>query len=78
MKRLYHKETNELLGFITEEQFQFLANHLEEESLADTDYYINRETLELFAQIGADPHLLAMLQRALGERKEMEIRWEPE
>jgi processive 1,2-diacylglycerol beta-glucosyltransferase len=78
MRKLYDRETNTLLGSITEEQFQFLVDQLEEESPQDTDYYINRETLELFAQSGADPHLLALLQRALGEREAMEIRWDTE
>ena len=78
MRKLYDKETNKFLGSITEEQFQFLVNQLEEESPRDTDYYINRETLELFAQNEADPHLLALLQRALDEREAMEIRWSTE
>ena len=74
MKKLYDRETTEFLGSITEQQFQFLVDQLEEESLQDTGYYINQATLELFAQAGADTHLLALLQRALGEREEMEIR----
>jgi processive 1,2-diacylglycerol beta-glucosyltransferase len=73
--RLYDNDTRVRLGEITEEQLQFLMDHLEEESSDDQDYYLNRATLDIFAQAGADPALLTLLQHALGERDDMEIRW---
>ena len=76
MIQLYDKETGASLGAITEEQLQFLADQLEEESPEDRDYYINEPTLEAFEEAGADGALLALLRKALGEREEMEIRWE--
>ena len=75
MIQLYDKETGASLGAITEEQLQFLADQLEEESPQDRDYYINEPTLDAFEAAGADPALLALLRKALGEREEMEIRW---
>jgi hypothetical protein len=63
------------LGTVTEEQLGFLKDQLEEEWKDDDDYYINRATLDLFAEAGADPGLLALLRGALGDREEMEIRW---
>ena len=75
MIQLYDKDTGAPLGAITEEHLQFLADQLEEESPEDQDYYINAPTLDAFEEAGADPALLAMLRRALGEREEMEIRW---
>ena len=72
---LRDKQTGALLGNITEAQLQFLIDQLEEESAGDTDYYINRETLDMFAAQDIDPELLTLLQRALGEREEMEIEW---
>ena len=75
MIQLYDKETGASLGAITEEQLQFLADQLEEESPEDRDYYINEPTLDAFEEAGADAALVALLRKALGEREEMEIRW---
>jgi hypothetical protein len=76
MIKLYDKETGRLVGALEEEQLRFLIDQLEEESSDDTDYYINKATIEMLVQAGADPELVALLQRGLGEREEMEIRWE--
>ena len=78
MIRLYDKATNEEIGTLTEEQFQFLQDQLEEESSVDTDYYINHATLTAFRERGADRALLGLLGAALGTRKDMDIRWERE
>jgi processive 1,2-diacylglycerol beta-glucosyltransferase len=75
MIELFDRVTGQPLGAITEEQFQFLQDHLEEESLSDQDYYLNQATLDAFAQEGADPALLALLRQALGDNEEMEIVW---
>lgn len=72
---LRDKETGATLGSISDQQLQFLRDQLEEESRGDTDYYINRASLETFAEQDIDPALLALLQQALGEREEMEIEW---
>jgi processive 1,2-diacylglycerol beta-glucosyltransferase len=74
--RLYDANTNADLGTLTEAQLQFLVTHLEEESRDDRDYYINRPTLEMLEQRGAEPELMATLRRALAERVEMDIRWQ--
>jgi processive 1,2-diacylglycerol beta-glucosyltransferase len=76
MIQLHDNETDEALGGITEQQLQFLIEHLEEESSDDQDYYINLDTLDMFEQTGADPSLIGLLRRALGDRNAMEIRWE--
>jgi len=75
MIQLYDNETGAPLGAITEEQLRFLTDQLEEESPEDRDYYINEPTLDAFEEAGADPALLTLLRKALGEREEMEIRW---
>lgn len=69
------KETGSVLGEITEDQLQFLIDQLEEEYEEDQDYYINRPTLDLFAEKGADPELMRLLRTAIGDREEMEIVW---
>jgi len=76
--KLYDKETGKFLGTITEQQLQFLIDQLEEESPEDTDYYLTKATVELLEQTGADPILVGLLRQGLGEREEMEIRWEGE
>lgn len=75
MIELRDKETGARLGAISEEQLQFLVDQLEEESAGDVDYYINATTIDLFESAGADPALLDLLRRALGDRTEMEIQW---
>ena len=69
------KETGRRLGSISEQQLQFLIDELEEEHSEDQDYYINRATLDMFAEHGADENLLTFLRNALGDREEMEIVW---
>jgi hypothetical protein len=64
------------IGALTEEQFQFLADHLEAEDADDDDYYLNQATLDAFQAEGADPQVLAMLTASMGSRPEMDIRWQ--
>lgn len=76
MVRLYDKATDAELGTITDDQLQFLADKLEEESAGDDDYYINRTTVHILEQEGGDAELISVLRSALGEREEIDIRWE--
>ena len=75
MVNIYDKETGALHGTLTEEQFRMLQDHLEEESSADDDYYLNEETLEMLQSSGADAELMAVLQKAMAGREDCEIRW---
>jgi len=75
MITLYDATTGQAIGQITQTQLDFLIGQLEEESAQDQDYYINLDTLDYFAQHGADPALLDLLRAALGSRAEMDIRW---
>jgi len=76
MITLYDANSGKEIGTISEEQLEFLREQLEEESSTDQDYYITRDTLDMFEDEGADAALLALLQRALGAREEMDVRWE--
>jgi len=76
MVQLFDKHTGALLGTITDDQFQFMVDRLEEESEKDDDYYLNPSTLAYLEEEGADPALLAALRPALGDREEAEIRWQ--
>jgi hypothetical protein len=75
MIQLHDAESGAPIGPITDAQLEFLVDRLEEESPEDRDYYINQATVDAFEQDGADPALVALLRKALGERDEMEIRW---
>ena len=75
MIELRDKETGRTLGSIKETQLQFLVDQLEEESDTDTDYYLNRTTLDMLARQAIQPDLLTLLREALGDREEMEIEW---
>jgi hypothetical protein len=74
MIELRDKDTGEALGSISEEQLQFLIEHLEEESRDDRDYYLNSTTLDALGEKG-EPELIDRLRRAMGEREGMEIEW---
>jgi processive 1,2-diacylglycerol beta-glucosyltransferase len=75
MVQLYDKQTGAEVGTLTDDQFQFLVDHLEEESSDDDDYYLNRTTLDLLVSAGADAELVEVLRRGLGDRDEMDLRW---
>ena len=75
MIELRDKQDGKVIGSVTEQQLQFLVDQLEEESRDDRDYYLNRDTLDMFAEQGIDDQLLSLLRKALADREEMEIVW---
>lgn len=75
MVKIYDLSTNNLVGEISDEQFQFLADHFEEESLEDQDYYLNQVTVDMLEEAEGDPALIAVLRQALAGKEEMDIRW---
>jgi uncharacterized protein YihD (DUF1040 family) len=75
MINLREKGTDKPLGQISEEQLQYLIDHLEEEWPEDQDYAITPLLLQVFDEQGADPTLVSLLRDALGGRDEMEIVW---
>lgn len=76
MVDLYNNETNELIGTITEADLKVLMDHLEEESLEDRDYYIDRATIDVIGDGQATEHLLNLLRKALGTSDGIDIRWQ--
>lgn len=75
MVQLFDKRTGSPLGSLSDEQFGFLADRLEEESSSDDDYYLNRATIDILEEEGADSALVALLRQILGSADETEIRW---
>lgn len=76
MPRLFRIDNDAELGNITDVQLKFLIENLEEEHKDDTDYFIDRDTIELLSDNGADPELLALLEKGLGDDDEMDVAWE--
>ena len=76
MPRLFRIDTEADIGVISAAQLAFLVEQLEEEHEEDQDYYIDRDTLELLSDNGADPELLALLEKAIGDDESMDIAWE--
>jgi hypothetical protein len=73
---LFDMATEQEIGLLSDEQFQFLQQHLEAEGPDDDDYYINRETLDLFQEQGGDPAVVGMLRTAMGARADIDVRWQ--
>jgi len=66
-------DTGDEIGTINDKQAAFLVDQLEEENESKTDYFIDRDTLELLSDNGADPELLALLEKGLAGDDEMDI-----
>jgi hypothetical protein len=75
MVYLYNKNTQQLLGEIDDNELQFLVDQMEEESTRDQDYSITKMEIAYFSQNGASPHLISLLNEALGEQQEVIILW---
>jgi hypothetical protein len=75
MPRLVRIDTDVEIGVISEAHQAFLIAQLEDDN-DDTDYYIDRETLELLSDNAADPELLAILEKGLGDDDGMDIAFE--
>ena len=76
MPTLTRIDNGQTIGEISPEWLDFLVEQLEEEHDEDQDYYIDKETLELLADNGADPELIALLEKAIGDDESMDIAWE--
>jgi hypothetical protein len=76
MIKLYDKLSAEFLGTITDEELQFLIDNLEEESLTDVDYYLNKTVLDSLKAKGMSDNLTQLLESAMSGKNEVEIRYE--
>ncbi len=75
MITLRDTESGDTLGSISEADLEVLIHALEEESLADRDYYIQAETVDLLEAEHASPALVSLLRSALAGREGIEIAW---
>lgn len=75
--QLLNKTRGSAIGTISDEDMQFLADQLEEESSQDTDYYLDPETVDFLARRGGNPALVDLLRRAVAGSEGIDITWLP-
>ncbi len=76
MPRLIRLDTGNEIGTITDAQQAFLVAQLENDNEDDTDFFIDRDTLDLLSDNDADPELLALLEKGLAGDDDMSIVFE--
>jgi hypothetical protein len=76
MIMLLDKQSDRVLGEISERELEFLIDFLEEEGPHDRDYYIDAATVGFLEKNGASTSLLAILRRALGASDGIDVRWD--
>jgi hypothetical protein len=75
MITLKDKSTNRWLGQISYAQLKFLNDELAAEHKDDQDYRVNRDALDTLKARGADVHLAAIIEKAMGDKNEIEFYW---
>lgn len=78
MIKLYDSARGQQIGSLTEEQLSALADYMEEEGSADTEYYLTSDDCGIMEEQGIDPELVRILRDALAGRDEMDVRYERE
>jgi len=76
MPRLYNKQSGALLGTVSDADVNLLVEQLEEEAIADVDYFVDADTVEILESAGASGTLVQMLRAAIGDGEGVDIRWE--
>ena len=76
MPRLLLKDGNRYLGAISDADVKVLIDELEEEDIADTDYFIDPDTVDILEASGASKNLVDMLLAAIGDSEGVDVRWE--
>ena len=72
---LYEIETGKPLAYVNEPQVQYLIDSFADMGMEDNDFYIMRETVDLFEERCADPQLVATLREMMGDKHDIEIGW---
>ena len=74
MPKLTRIDTDDEIGSISQAHVDFLIEQTGAEE--DEDHcMINSDTLELLSDNGADPELIAMLEKGLGDDEQMSVSW---
>ena len=75
MVTLKEKNSNAWLGSISYAQLQFLINELPEQHKNADEYLVHRETLARLKQQGAEVALTNVLEKAIGDKDQVEFYW---
>jgi hypothetical protein len=75
MITLKDKSNNRWLGQISYAQLKFLNDELAAEHKDDQDYWVNRDALETLKARGADVDLAGLIEKAMGDKDEIEFYW---
>ena len=73
--RLTEKDSGRALGTISQEDFQLLVDHMEEESSTDRDYYVEHTAIDALESLGASADFVALLRTAVGESEGIDVVW---
>lgn len=73
--RLTEKDSGRALGTISQEDFQLLVDHMEEESSKDQDYYVEHTAIDALESLGASAGFIALLRNAVGESEGIDVVW---
>jgi hypothetical protein len=76
MPRLIRLDSGAVLGTIDDKHVAFLVEQLDAEGDKENEVFVDRDTLELLSDNGADPELLALLEKGMGDDDEMDVGWE--
>jgi len=76
MPRLILKDSDRSLGVISDADVKLLVDQLEEEDIADDDYFIDSATVSILESAGASSTLVNMLLGAIGDSDGIDVRWE--
>ena len=76
MPKLVLTDGNRYLGNISDADVKVLVAELEEEDMADQDYFIDGATVSILEAGGASKELVAMLLAAIGDSDGVDVRWE--
>jgi hypothetical protein len=76
MPRLVLADSDRFLGVISDADVKVLIDELEEEDLADDDYFIDGATVSILEAAGASKELVNMLLSAIGDSEGVDVRWE--
>ena len=72
---LFESETDLTVGHISEEQLEWLSDHLDEDAVRDKEFILDPALISSWEEAGAEPGLVAALRGALGPRRDVRLRW---
>ncbi|MDF3030388.1 MAG: monogalactosyldiacylglycerol synthase [Moraxellaceae bacterium] len=73
--QLFNKAGGATIGVVSDEEFQSLADLLEEESTTDSDYFIDQNVVDDLEAAGAPASLVSLLRTAVGDTDGIDVGW---